>query len=94
MPGKPSPAGRVFIGLIRLYQRFISPFIGPRCRFYPTCSAYAVEAIRKRGVIRGSIKAIWRIMRCNPLCQGGHDPVDKPPDDGPAMTQKKPTQPR
>lgn len=49
----------------------------PCCRFYPTCSAYAIEAIEKKGVIRGSVMAIWRILRCNPFCKGGYDPVEK-----------------
>ncbi|MGH3085847.1 MAG: membrane protein insertion efficiency factor YidD [Rubrobacteraceae bacterium] len=68
-------AGRVFIGVIRLYQRFVSPLFPPSCRFTPSCSRYAVEAIRKRGAFKGSLLGIWRILRCNPFCKGGHDPV-------------------
>lgn len=65
----------LFILPIRFYQRFISPLIGPHCRFYPTCSCYAVEAYQKHGVIKGTILTVWRIVRCNPFCKGGIDPV-------------------
>ena len=59
---------------IRFYQMAISPMLGPHCRFTPTCSQYAVEAIRKYGVLRGSVKAAWRILRCHPWHPGGYDP--------------------
>ncbi len=59
--------------LIRLYQRILSPIFGGQCRFYPTCSEYAVQAIEKDGPIRGSLKSIGRILRCNPLHKGGID---------------------
>ena len=65
----------VMIGLIRLYQKFISPLKRPSCRFTPTCSAYAIEAFRKRGFFAGFILTVWRILRCNPFCRGGFDPV-------------------
>ncbi|MBO5733424.1 MAG: membrane protein insertion efficiency factor YidD [Clostridia bacterium] len=68
---------KVLIKLIRFYQKKISPLKKPCCRFYPTCSAYALEAIEKKGVVRGGAKAIWRILRCNPFCKGGYDPVEK-----------------
>ena len=68
---------KVLIMLIKFYRRRISPMKKPCCRFYPTCSAYAIEAIEKKGVIRGSVMAIWRILRCNPFCKGGYDPVEK-----------------
>jgi hypothetical protein len=58
---------------IRLYQRLISPAIAPRCRYYPTCSNYAVQAIRELGPIRGTILAGWRVLRCNPWSPGGVD---------------------
>jgi putative membrane protein insertion efficiency factor len=61
---------------IRLYQRLISPALPRRCRYEPTCSAYAVQAIRELGVIRGTILAAWRLARCNPLSGGGYDPVE------------------
>jgi putative membrane protein insertion efficiency factor len=63
----------VLIAPIRLYQRWISPAFAPRCRYYPTCSAYAVEAIRELGPIRGLILAGWRLLRCNPFSHGGVD---------------------
>jgi len=58
---------------IRAYQRWISPAMAPRCRYYPTCSAYAVDAIRELGPIRGLILAGWRLLRCNPFSHGGVD---------------------
>ena len=63
------------IWLIRLYQKFISPIKRPSCRFTPTCSAYAIEAFTKRGFFVGFILTVWRILRCNPFCRGGYDPV-------------------
>ncbi len=60
---------------IRLYQKWISPIKPPCCRFYPTCSAYALEAFRKRGFFVGFGLSLWRILRCNPLCRPGLDPV-------------------
>lgn len=61
--------------LIRFYKLFISPLLGNRCRFYPSCSDYAVQALRKKGLIKGTMLAVWRIVRCNPLSKGGYDPV-------------------
>ena len=66
---------RILIGLIRVYQYLISPLLGPRCRFYPTCSRYAVEAIEVHGVARGSYLALRRVLRCHPWHPGGIDPV-------------------
>jgi len=63
---------------IRFYRRYLSRLKPPMCRFSPTCSGYAVEAIETHGVIRGSLLASWRILRCNPFCKGGHDPVPTP----------------
>ncbi len=62
--------------LFQLYRRGISPFLGPRCRFYPSCSHYAEEAIEKHGLFSGSWMALRRILRCHPLHPGGYDPVD------------------
>ena len=61
--------------IIKFYQRKISPLLGKRCKFYPTCSEYALQAIEKYGAFKGSLKAIWRILRCNPMSRGGYDPV-------------------
>lgn len=62
------------IGVVHLYQLCISPVIGPRCRFHPTCSVYFIESVRKHGSIRGSLRGILRICRCHPWHPGGHDP--------------------
>jgi uncharacterized protein len=68
-------AGAVVTAPIRLYQRFISPLFPRRCKYEPTCSAYAIEAVRSFGPVRGSVLAAWRLLRCNPFSHGGHDPV-------------------
>ena len=67
--------GRLLIGLIRVYQLLISPWIPPCCRFYPSCSHYAVEAIARHGALRGTVLAARRLLRCHPLHPGGFDPV-------------------
>ena len=61
--------------MIRVYQILISPWLPVRCRFRPTCSQYAVEAFRKRGFLAGMVLTAWRLLRCQPLCKGGYDPV-------------------
>ena len=61
--------------LIRGYQHVLSPLLPPRCRFVPSCSEYGYQAIEKYGIIRGGTMAAWRILRCNPFCKGGFDPV-------------------
>jgi len=66
---------RIFIALIRGYRYILSPLFPPACRFYPTCSAYTVEAIKKYGACRGIGKGLWRILRCHPFSSGGYDPV-------------------
>jgi putative membrane protein insertion efficiency factor len=66
---------RVVLALIRAYQWFLSPLLGPRCRFAPTCSEYAIEAISEHGLWRGGWLAIKRVSRCHPFNPGGHDPV-------------------
>lgn len=67
------------IGLIRLYQWMLSPLLGPACRFHPSCSTYAIEALRAHGVIRGLWLATCRIFKCHPFHPGGYDPVPPSP---------------
>ena len=66
---------KALCGLIRLYQRFISPGLGRNCRFSPSCSQYGIEAIRTHGCLKGLLLPGWRIARCNPLGRWGYDPV-------------------
>ncbi len=61
--------------LLREYKQIISPWLGPACRYVPTCSEYAMEAVEIHGVLRGSLMAGWRVLRCHPLVKGGYDPV-------------------
>jgi putative membrane protein insertion efficiency factor len=68
---------RVAVAPIRLYQLFLSPLIGRRCRYYPSCSEYATQAIDRFGILRGLVLAAWRLLRCNPWSRGGYDPVDE-----------------
>lgn len=63
------------VAMIELYRRFVSPFLPPSCRFTPSCSLYTLEAIQNHGPIKGVALGVWRILRCNPFCKGGHDPV-------------------
>ena len=71
---------RLLIILIRAYQVVLSPFLGGACRFVPSCSAYAIEAIAVHGARRGSVLALRRLSRCHPLGRAGFDPVPIPPD--------------
>lgn len=66
----------VLLAPIRLYQRLVSPLLPARCKYHPTCSEYAVQAIRTQGVMRGLVLAGWRLLRCNPLSNGGIDRVE------------------
>ncbi len=68
--------GKPLILLIKCYQVFISPLLGPHCRFYPTCSAYAVEAIEKKGALKGAWMTLKRLLKCHPFHPGGYDPVE------------------
>jgi putative membrane protein insertion efficiency factor len=61
---------------IRIYQRLLSPLVGQRCRYYPSCSEYAAQAISRFGILRGLVLAGWRLLRCNPWSNGGFDPVE------------------
>ncbi|MZQ74774.1 MAG: membrane protein insertion efficiency factor YidD [Peptoclostridium sp.] len=70
-----SLASKLLISIIRFYQIAISPLMGKTCRFYPTCSAYAIEAIRKYGPLKGAFLSLKRILRCHPFNEGGYDPL-------------------
>jgi putative membrane protein insertion efficiency factor len=76
--GTVTPGARVGIGAVRVYQWTIRPLIGAHCRFWPSCSEYAIEALRLHGAARGSALAAKRILRCNPWHEGGVDPVPRP----------------
>jgi putative membrane protein insertion efficiency factor len=75
------PIGKFFTRLllapVRMYQRLISPALPRRCKYEPTCSAYAVQALRSHGPLRGIVLAGWRLLRCNPFSHGGYDPVSE-----------------
>ena len=66
---------RLLIAPIRWYKKYLSPHLGNNCRFRPTCSEYAMEALAVHGAVKGLVLSVWRILRCNPLCRGGYDPV-------------------
>ena len=67
---------KILVFLIRIYQKFLSPLKGHgTCIYTPTCSQYAIEALKKHGIIKGGLLSIWRILRCNPFAKGGYDPV-------------------
>jgi putative membrane protein insertion efficiency factor len=70
---------RLLVWLLRAYQLLVSPMLGPSCRFYPTCSNYAIEAVRLHGAARGGWLAMRRVCRCHPWNAGGNDPVPLPP---------------
>ena len=70
----------LFIGIIKLYQILISPLLGPNCRFHPTCSHYAIEAIARHGVLKGGYLSVRRLIKCQPLHEGGLDPVPEKKD--------------
>ena len=76
---KTSPATAVLVVLLTVYRRFVSPLLGPRCRFYPSCSAYALEAVQLHGALRGSWLAVRRLSRCHPFHAGGLDFVPGSP---------------
>jgi len=73
---KRNPLRALLLLLIGRYRRWVSPALSPRCRYYPTCSHYAEQAVRELGVVRGSILAGWRLLRCNPLSRGGFDSLE------------------
>jgi len=68
-------ARRIAVAPIVVYRRVISPLIPPRCKYYPSCSEYAIQAVSEFGILRGLVLAGWRLLRCNPFSHGGFDPV-------------------
>ncbi|HHV78675.1 MAG TPA: membrane protein insertion efficiency factor YidD [Firmicutes bacterium] len=68
-------AVRVAVWCIKAYRRWLSPLKRPCCRYYPSCSSYAIEALEKYGIVKGAGMAVWRVLRCNPFGRGGYDPV-------------------
>jgi putative membrane protein insertion efficiency factor len=70
-----NPATLALTGAVRLYQFTLRPVLGANCRFTPSCSDYALQALRTHGALRGTALAAGRVLRCNPWCEGGHDPV-------------------
>ena len=87
---RPTAAARLLMLLLTGYRRFVSPMLGPRCRFYPSCSAYALEAVQVHGALRGSWLAVRRLSRCHPFHAGGLDPVPAPGKPGRAPAQTCP----
>jgi putative membrane protein insertion efficiency factor len=86
-------AQRIVLQLLRGYKWIVSPMLPPACRYVPTCSEYAMEAVDRYGALRGGVMAFWRVLRCHPLAKGGYDPVARnQPDergtnfDPPALT--------
>ena len=77
---------RLLIALLKGYKKYISPHLGHHCRFVPTCSEYAMEALAVHGAVKGLILSVWRILRCNPFCRGGYDPV---PEKGRWVNEKR-----
>ncbi len=73
--GVGSISAKLLISIIKFYQKAVSPYLPRTCRFYPTCSNYAIEALKSKGLIKGTFISIWRILRCNPFSKGGYDPV-------------------
>ncbi|MGH2913910.1 MAG: membrane protein insertion efficiency factor YidD [Solirubrobacteraceae bacterium] len=70
-------ARRLAVAPIRVYQLVLSPLVGQRCRYYPSCSEYAVQAVQRFGILRGLVLAGWRLLRCNPWSPGGLDPIEE-----------------
>ena len=67
---------RLVTAPIRFYARFVSPLFPPRCKYHPSCSTYAVQAVERYGILRGAVLAAWRLLRCNPFSHGGYDPPE------------------
>ncbi len=77
MIGHRNPVAALLVWLVRGYQVLISPGLPGRCKYYPSCSQYAIDALGEYGVLRGLVLASWRVLRCNPFSYGGYDPVER-----------------
>lgn len=75
MTPRPAPVTRFLVALVVAYRRWVSPALPARCRFHPTCSSYAVTALRTHGAVTGLLLTVWRVLRCHPFHPGGYDPV-------------------
>ena len=73
--GSCGPLVRLQVWLLAFYKRFVSPQLAPRCRYHPTCSVYAMQALERHGFVRGNVKIAWRLLRCAPWGRGGWDPA-------------------
>jgi putative membrane protein insertion efficiency factor len=92
-----APSGlvaRALVAVVRAYRLLLSPLLGPRCRFAPSCSAYAVEALMLHGAVRGGLLSVRRLLRCHPFHPGGHDPVPPPAGGSATMDGRTPAPPR
>lgn len=87
-----SIVARIMLGMIAVYRRYVSPMLGPRCRFYPSCSCYAADAVRMHGAARGSWLAARRLLRCHPFHPGGFDPVPEPLAEADPRPEDRPEQ--
>jgi uncharacterized protein len=86
-----TPLAALLLGLVNLYRLLLSPYLGGRCRFHPSCSQYALDALTRFGALRGSALSALRVLRCNPLCEGGFDPI---PADGALRWGRSPHAPQ
>lgn len=75
LDGRRRPVSWLLVAMVRLYQATLSPLIGMHCKYRPTCSEYFIEAVVRKGALRGTAMGLWRICRCNPFARGGYDPV-------------------
>jgi hypothetical protein len=89
--GQPGTVARLLLGAVRFYRRFVGPALPPSCRFTPSCSAYALEALQRHGAVRGSWLTARRLLRCGPWHPGGHDPVPSAVDRSGAAERCSPT---
>ena len=67
----------ILIYIIKFYRLYLTPYKLPTCKYYPSCSEYAIEAIKNKGAVKGTLTALWRLLRCNPFSKGGYDPINR-----------------